>query len=129
MTLKRDTDYVLRLLVFYGKQGEVEEGYIYRREAIRGTGVPGEAQARLCRLLQDKGYLLIEKKERSAGYRLALPPEQISLKEVIELIENSTDLVRVFDYHAPTYSNAAWEKLQSSLDQNLSAVTIRDLMS
>jgi len=78
--------------------------------------------------------LLESSRGRGGGFRLAKPPHQISVLEVIRSLEGSVSLVGCVD--SPTYCNRSaycvvrdvWRKSSDNLKQTLSSITLQDLL-
>ncbi|GAI68657.1 unnamed protein product, partial [marine sediment metagenome] len=67
------------------------------------------------------------------GYRLAKPPSQITLKEIVQTLEGSISFVECVKNPSvcPRVSKCAtrsiWEKLDEKISDELSSITLEDL--
>lgn len=91
MRLTSYTDYALRVLIYTGAAGEsvtisrISEAYGISKEHLR----------KVVHSLAQLGYLTTSQ-GRNGGIVLARPPEQISIREIIEQFETTT-IVECFD--------------------------------
>lgn len=69
------------------------------------------------------------------GYRLAKPPTQITLKEIVQTLEGSISFVEcvknpsVCSRVSKCATRSIWEKLDEKISDELSSVTLEDLMN
>lgn len=91
MRLTSYTDYALRVLIYAGAAGEsvtisrISEAYGISKEHLR----------KVVHSLAQLGYLTTSQ-GRNGGIVLARPPEQISIREIVEQFETTT-IVECFD--------------------------------
>lgn len=91
MRLTSYTDYALRVLLFAGAAGQ-----IVTISAISETfGISKEHLRKVVHSLSQLGYLRTTQ-GRNGGIELARPPEQITIREIVEQFETTT-LVECFD--------------------------------
>ena len=86
MQLSKRTQYGIRALVCFAdayEQGPLQAGELSRRERLP----PKFMEAILNSLT--RGRFLVSRKGRTGGYRLARPPQQITLGEIVERLETS----------------------------------------
>jgi Rrf2 family transcriptional regulator, iron-sulfur cluster assembly transcription factor len=130
--LTRGTDYGARGVIYLAKQpmdAVALVGDIAREEGV--------SESYLAKILQDlaKGGILRSHRGAKGGFSLARPPEQITLRDIVELIEGPIALCRCL---------ASWEScdimdtcalhpvMRRAQDQMLSVLestTLRDLAS
>lgn len=69
------------------------------------------------------------------GYRLAKPPSQITLKEIVQTLEGSISFAEcvknpsVCSRVSKCATRSIWEKLDEKISDELSSVTLEDLMN
>jgi Rrf2 family transcriptional regulator, nitric oxide-sensitive transcriptional repressor len=91
MRLTSYTDYALRVLLFAGAAGET----VTISTISESFGISKEHLRKVVHSLAQLGYLHTTQ-GRSGGITLARPPEQISIREIVEQFETTT-LVECFD--------------------------------
>jgi Rrf2 family protein len=78
------TRYGLRLLVFLAKRGD--KAYVQLREIQEKEAISLRYLEQIVRLLKPAG-LLDSTRGKNGGYRLAKPPEEINLAEIVGFLE------------------------------------------
>lgn len=80
----------------------------------------------------EKGGVIRSKRGVAGGYSLARYPEEISLKDVLEVLENNFNLVEcvgercVREDVCPTAS--VWKRLDQSLKRKMDSINLKDLI-
>ncbi|MBQ4428957.1 MAG: Rrf2 family transcriptional regulator [Clostridia bacterium] len=84
--------------------------------------------------LLKKSHLVSASRGAAGGYKLARPPEDITVGEVLKALEGSTALVECVDTCGTDCENVCscaarplWLKLQQRIDSVLESTTIRDM--
>lgn len=84
--------------------------------------------------LLKKSHLVSASRGAAGGYKLAKPPEDITVGEVLKALEGSTALVECVDTCGTDCENVCscaarplWLKLQQRIDSVLESTTIRDM--
>jgi Rrf2 family protein len=90
MLFTRKTDYALVALAGLARRNH---GDASARDLADELGLPLPVLRNILKLLTHNG-LLVSSRGPSGGYRLAKPPPQITLAQVIEVIEGPVQLVR-----------------------------------
>ena len=86
----------------------------------------------LVQILNDlkRGGLIISKRGKAGGYLLAREPREINLQQITSAVEPSILTANVSDQGESGSSvQDAWAKINQSLDQSLSEVTLDSLVS
>lgn len=85
MKLTQETDYAFRIVLYLTKR----KGEVVEAEVISDAEkVPKRFLLKICRKLNQAG--IIESfRGKNGGYRLARDPQEVTLKDVIEIIEGS----------------------------------------
>ncbi len=126
MKLTVKLDYACRVLTQLAKR--YEGGEVSRLDELaRVEEAPSKYLAQILGELRNGG-LVESRRGKQGGYLLAKPPEEISLYDVIGLVEGS------FFSRASRSAGAsgdavadAWNRLQRHFEQSAKAVTLRDL--
>ena len=128
MQLSKRTQYGIRALVCFAdayEQGPLQAGELSRRERLP----PKFMEAILNSLT--RGRFLVSRKGRTGGYRLARPPQQITLGEIVERLETSRLLEVIPDEGDARPGEVAVrlveERLTASLSHVLSTITLAQI--
>ena len=131
MQLTRKTDYGLRAISELARRPE-EATPIANIAQLHG--IPDSFLEKIMQELRQAG--LVEATHgRSGGYRLARPPQQISLKEVVHALEGPIALVMCLDPNlkckielgCPT-SNV-WSLINARFEESLSTLSLEDMLT
>ncbi|MHC4786796.1 MAG: RrF2 family transcriptional regulator, partial [Planctomycetota bacterium] len=90
MLFTRKTDYALVALAGLARR---DRGSSSARDLADELGLPLPVLRNILKLLTSHG-LLVSSRGPSGGYQLATPPQEITLAQVIEVIEGPVQLVR-----------------------------------
>lgn len=130
MQLTTTTDYAIRAVLFLAMKGVANA-----TELNEAMGIPHGYISSLARKLRDAGII---KSERGVcgGYSLNKPPEEISLLDIVELMEGTTKINRCLEADHYCSRNAAdtcpvrkfYSDIQVDLEAKLRSKTIKDLM-
>ena len=94
------SEYALLALIYLARHGG--EDYVALSRVAEAQNIPIKYLEQLVLLLQRAGYLA-SRKGQHGGYRLARPAEQISLAEIIRLLDGAlapTESVSTFFYRS-----------------------------
>lgn len=133
MQISRQTDYAVRTMEFLAR---IPSGVLVQtREIARKQGIPEKYLPSIVRTLATAG-LLKTMRGNHGGIRLARPPEDITLKDIVEAIdgpvvlnrcqikpgdcESSNNLCTLHDF---------WERVTADVQNQLSAVSLSDLVN
>lgn len=120
------------LAMFYIAE-QAKEGFIPIDKIARDTDIP---KPYLSKILQDlcRGGILLSRRGTGGGFTLSRPPDQISLKDIIEVIEGKINLVTCL--LAPSQCSKAencpispiWVGLQNFILEIMASITIDDII-
>ena len=128
--LRRNTDYALRLMI--GLAGRYESGAVSTRSLAQEQEVSYQLACKLMQKLHD-ARLVDSCMGPKGGFRLARAPGQISLLEVVEVIQGPVRLNRCLMSECACPRGAGCPvrakitELQGHMEQYLRHVTIGDL--
>ena len=132
MKLTRAGEYAVRCVMCLARNGSAEK--VVSRHIIAECGdIPSHFLAKIAQQLSRAGILEILQGARG-GYRLIVPPEKLSLLEVIEAIIGEIFLndcvIRPESCHASSSCavNTVWMQARNQLRQTLAQVTFAKLL-
>jgi len=131
MQLTRSADYLLRILYYLASCGT--EALARRQDIVAATDVPDGLFPRLAGQLRRAGLIATTQGARG-GYRLAVPPEQITLLDAIEvgmgeMALNECVLRPASCHRSPTcVIHRALDGASQRMRESLQAVTLADLV-
>ena len=128
MQLGRNAEYAIKALVELAEQGQTTVAAISRRR-----GIPRPYAAKVLRRLE-AGGLVVAKRGRGGGYRLALPASRIKLHRVVALVQGEPELNRcLFSADGRCWGRGecpihpVWVRLWQAAVTELKSVSIADL--
>jgi len=127
-TLK--SEYALRMLIVLSKS--YDEGKILSVNKIlekTGNSVPGEFAEKILAILRRRG-IISTVRGRKGGYRLARPPEQITLADVIYSLEKPFIIFKdknMCPENIKCVVEKVWNKVKEEVDRTLKSMNLRDL--
>jgi Rrf2 family protein len=129
--LRRNTDYALRLMISLAKHGP--DGSVSTRVLAEEQDVPYQLA---CKLMQQLHAAKLVESVMGAkgGFRLGRSPAEVSLLDVVEVIQGRLSLNRCLvndaccprKYSCPVRTRMG--ELQSRMDEYLGSVTLDDLI-
>jgi len=128
-TLK--SEYALRMLIVLSKS--YDEGKILSVNKIlekTGNSVPGEFAEKILAILRRRG-IISTVRGRKGGYRLARPPEQITLADVIYSLEKPFIIFKdknMCPENIKCVVEKVWNRVKKEVDRTLRSMTLRDLL-
>jgi Rrf2 family iron-sulfur cluster assembly transcriptional regulator len=131
MRLTRAGEYAVRCVMCLAKNGT--DKIVSRHEVSASGNIPPHFLAKIAQQLSRAGIIEILQGARG-GYRLLIPPEKLSLLDVIEAIIGEIFLndcvVRPESCHASSSCavNSIWLKARDQLRQTLDQVTFAELI-
>lgn len=131
MRLTRAGEYAVRCVMCLAKNGT--DKIVSRHEVSASGNIPPHFLAKIAQQLSRAGIIEILQGARG-GYRLLIPPEKLSLLDVIEAIIGEIFLndcvVRPESCHASSSCavNSVWLKARDQLRQTLDQVTFAELI-
>lgn len=100
------------------------------KEISKKEGIPFDYLEKIISKLEKVG-LVKAKKGVQGGYFLAKKPEKIKIGEIIEGLENKTDLVKCLYNFCPRSKSCLakifWQKLDKAINSALNSITLVDL--
>lgn len=128
--ITRATDYAIRILVYMSKKnyGELST----KKEVSERCGIPVSFLAKIVQILS-KNRLINIKKGSQGGYILTKKPEEITLLDVIELIEGRIFLnhcikdKEVCEFYSKCVIHKMWENLTEKLRAELRNINFKEL--
>ncbi|KPJ97407.1 MAG: Rrf2 family transcriptional regulator [Desulfobacterales bacterium SG8_35] len=132
MRLTRAGEYAVRCVMCLARNGSTEK--VVSRQVVAGCGdIPSHFLAKIAQQLSRAGIIEILQGARG-GYRLIVPPEKLTLLEVIEAIIGEIFLndcvIRPESCHASASCavNNVWMQARNQLRQTLAQVTFARLL-
>jgi Rrf2 family protein len=123
--------YGLRLMIALGVR--YREGITLMKDVSRGEGISEKYLGQIIIPLKAAG-LVSSQRGSHGGYALAKPPEQVTVKDIVEAIEGDIVPVPCTDDsencgRASTCAAAkVWKRLTDDMKKSLSAFTLADLV-
>lgn len=131
MRLTQEADYALRIVYTLAKCGETLDA----RSVSTRSCVPERFTVKILRKLVLCG-IVSSKKGSAGGYLLALPPSEITMRQVVEAIDGSLEISRClggdyecsrnYDKKGCTF-HLIFERLNAELAEKLGRITIAEV--
>lgn len=132
MRLTRAGEYAVRCVLYLSLSGK---GVLAKRKDIAGTmEIPGQFLGKIAQQLSRAGIIDIVQ-GAGGGYRLIIPPEKLTLLEVVEAVIGEivlNDCVANPDgcYRSPSCTvHLVWEKARKQLRETLRQARFADLIA
>lgn len=91
-------------------------------------GVSGKYLERILRMLSNSGVVAAERGV-SGGYRLARPPKDITVGEIVRILEDDLDIVSCINSSCPKCaSGSVWKRLYDGINGVLDSITLQSLL-
>ncbi len=131
MQLKQSTDYAIRIVMYLAEKQQIANS----EEISAQMGIPQSVIATLAKPLQKAGILTTQR-GTGGGFALGRAPEQISLHEIVNLVEGTTRINRCLEPDGFCSRNGVetcpvhkfYTHIQSYLDEAFQDKTIASLM-
>ncbi len=127
-TLK--SEYALRMLLIlsksYGKEKVLSINKILEKT---GNSVPSEFAEKILAVLRKRG-IISTVRGRKGGYRLARPPEQITLADVIYSLEKPFIIFKdknMCPENIKCVVEKVWNRVKEEVDRTLRSMSLKDL--
>ncbi len=133
MQVSAKTDYALRAAAELARAAADETGPVKGDSISESQGIPKKFMENILHDLKRSG-IVRTRRGASGGYWLALPPEEISLADIIRAVEGPLANVRGEWPEAVEYSGAAehlqevWIAVRANLRAVLESVSLADLV-
>ncbi len=129
MQISTRTRYGVRLLMELSIR--YNEGYIQLSEISKAQDISLKYLEQIIRILRTGG-LVLSQRGAQGGYILARNPAQITMREIMEKLEGSLDLVPCNEKEncgrlGICAASLFWQKLSDSMRSTLDSVTLSDL--
>lgn len=131
MRLTRAGEYGVRCILFLAGNGK--QKVVGRMEIAKAMAIPEQFLGKIAQQLARSGFIEIIQGAKG-GYRLLLPPERITLLDVIEAVTGEiflNDCVMRPDscFRSPTCSiHRVWEKARKQLRETLREATFAKIL-
>lgn len=116
------------------------DGYVLLDELCEGTDLPRHFLAKIFQDLVRHG-LLTSAKGRGGGFALARPPEEITLMQIVQLVDGDKNFdqcvlgLPICDSHQPCPQHEQWMQVSTNLQnwlnqanlKNMSAISIKKI--
>jgi len=132
MRLTRAGEYAVRCVMYLARNGGTEK-VVSRQDVATYGNIPSHFLAKIAQQLSRAGIIEILQGARG-GYRLIIPPEKLTLLDVIEAIIGEIFLndcvIRPESCHASSSCavNNVWMQARNQLRQTLAQVTFTKLL-
>ncbi|MBL8293141.1 MAG: Rrf2 family transcriptional regulator [Bryobacterales bacterium] len=130
MIYSRSAEYAIRAFVYLA---QVEENkFVMARQIAADTDIPGHFLAKILQQLARKAFLR-SSKGPTGGFCLRKKANEVSLFDVIEAVDGTTDYERCIGGQAECNDNApcglhdSWKKLRSDIVKYLEETSILDV--
>ena len=130
--ISRMTDYGIALMTRIVQDHDAES--FSSRDLAEKLGLPLPTVSKLLKTLT-RGDLLVSQRGVNGGYELALPPEQITLTGMINVLEgpiamtvcSTDDLENTCDLETHCMLSGHWKLINRKIMQALAGVTLADI--
>jgi Rrf2 family protein len=124
--------YGIRALMNMAAQGPAGR-FLLLRAIVGGDDLPAQFVGKILQTLVRDGILL-SAKGRGGGFALQRPPEKITLREIVESLDDSQRLNRCILGYSPCDSSQhcpqhdEWSEIRRQIDKMLDNTTLADLV-
>jgi Rrf2 family protein len=134
MEISRQTDYAIRAIEYLSRMPAEE--LVQTKEIAKQQGIPEKYLPTIVRTLARAG-LLKTMRGNHGGIRLSRPPEEISLRDVVEAIDGPFMLNRSMIQPGENSSDGdslnvlhdVWDRISGNVRDELESVRMSDLFS
>ncbi|GAB4229688.1 MAG: SUF system Fe-S cluster assembly regulator [Acidobacteriota bacterium] len=129
--MSRQTDYGLVLLLQFVRE-ENQGRNLSARALAEATGLPVPMVSKVLKLLAREG-LLVSSRGVNGGYTLARPPDKISLREVLTVLEGPLAMTECLDDESECVREVVcpmrdkWEVINSAVLEVFRRITLEEL--
>jgi Rrf2 family protein len=128
MKISTKSQYGLRAMIYLAKN---KSRVCPLKEISKKEGIPFDYLEKIISKLEKIG-LVKAKKGIQGGYFLAKKPSEIKIGEIIESLEEKSNLVKCLRYFCPRSKRCSakffWQKLNKAINSALNSVTLADLI-
>ena len=127
MQISKKSQYGLRGLF---RLAETEE-HTPMREVAKKEGISPDYLEKIFTRLEKEGFIT-SKRGPSGGYALAMSPEDITLRKILEALENNFDLVECVEDGCSRLEGcpvaSVWKKLDDEVKEKLELITLKTIL-
>ena len=127
MKISKKSQYGLRGLF---RLAEVE-GHTPMREVAKKEGISSDYLEKIFTRLEKEGFIT-SKRGPSGGYALAMKPEEINLRLILEVLENNFSLVECVDEGCSRLDDcpvaSVWKRLDDEVKEKLELITLKTIL-
>lgn len=132
MKVSKKAQYGLRAMVMLAKITGAPKGaprVLSVRELANLEAIPYGFLEKII-LQMEKAGLLKAKKGASGGYALTFAPDKISVKNVVDVLDENKKAVNcaLCQRQNKCLTKNVWEKVENSLNKTLDSITLKDLI-
>jgi Rrf2 family protein len=128
MKLSVKVDYACRVLAQLARQHGTE-GLAHIEELAESEAVPANYLVQILSELRNGG-LIVSRRGKQGGYALARSPEQITLLDIIKVIEGELlEITTAGDGQSGRRVNQIWQEIRASLEQKVKGYTLDKMVS
>ncbi|MCC6587932.1 MAG: Rrf2 family transcriptional regulator [Bryobacterales bacterium] len=132
MIYSRSAEYAIRAFVYLA---QVEQGkFVMAKQIAADTEIPGHFLAKILQQLARKGFLK-SSKGPTGGFSMKRSPDEVSLFDVVEAVDGTTDYERCIggqaecNDQAPCGLHESWKRLRGDIVKYLEETSIADVAS
>lgn len=132
MIYSRSAEYAIRAFVYLA---QVEQGkFVMAKQIAADTEIPGHFLAKILQQLARKGFLR-SSKGPTGGFSMKRSPDEVSLFDVVEAVDGTTDYERCIggqaecNDQAPCGLHESWKRLRGDIVKYLEETSIADVAS
>jgi len=109
------------------------QGYCMLKNIARDEDLPEQYLTQVVIPLRTRG-LVISERGMKGGYRLAKPPNEITMKDVVETLDGTSAIVEctrdadACDRYPGCVTRKVWSMLDERISEALASVTLQDLV-
>lgn len=132
MYFKRDTDYALRIMLCLAKAKKEEKSGLMLREISWETNIPMTAVRRILNIFIENEIVgFYEQHGRGNAFFLCKKMDEMSLMDILRVVEDNTDVLGNFDRETKVYKiyNDLLPYIESKIYQQLENITLDKILS
>lgn len=127
MKLSVKVDYACRVLAQLGRQ-HGGDSLAHIEELARTEAVPANYLVQILSELRNGG-LIVSRRGKQGGYALARPPEQITLLDIVKVIEGELlEITTAGEGQSGRRVNQIWQEVRTALEAKVASYTLDKLI-
>jgi Rrf2 family transcriptional regulator, cysteine metabolism repressor len=128
MKLSVKVDYACRVLAQLARQ-HGSEGLAHIEELAKTEAVPANYLVQILSELRNGG-LIVSRRGKQGGYALARPPEEITLLEIVKVIEGELlEITTAGEGQSGRRVSQVWQEIRSALEAKVQTYTLDKIVS